>query len=273
MLRKRMIHWLRFPLVYFPVVILIVLVACNSESSTDVNDTISLASPTHQVEQSDSTPNLHLTAEMIAAQTVSAIIAETVAAETQEARLQTAVVGTLTALAPITEETPTITITLTPPASTPTTTPSLPAQPQVEITTPVNVRSGPGTCHIAIGVLTRGTIVLVKARNNNSSWYQIELANDRAGWISAAYAQPDNSTLMPTVPVASPIPPCPAPTPSLTPTTTPVLPTAVPPIPVPLTQTPLPISTPTSTSVPYPGPGPTWTATPIPTNTPGLPYP
>ncbi len=72
------------------------------------------------------------------------------------------------------------------PSPTPTLTPT-PAAPVVQLpltsTTAINVRSGPGTAYPILGQLQPGQMAPVLSRNNDTSWWQISLADNTLGWV------------------------------------------------------------------------------------------
>jgi hypothetical protein len=132
----------------------------------------------------------------------------------------------------------------------PTLNPTGTAEPQLRITlNSANVRSGPGTNYPMISVLRANAIVRVLGRNNDGSWYNIELEEGQTGWLAASTSIGVNPAALEAVPVAATIPvpqtAAPSPTSTLTPTSTPPPPTPPPPP----TEAPLP--TPTITPDPF----------------------
>ncbi len=60
----------------------------------------------------------------------------------------------------------------------------------------LNVRNGPGVAYPVIGVLLQGDEVAVIGRHTPSGWWQVQLEDGRAGWVSggAAYTQVSGDT-------------------------------------------------------------------------------
>ena len=56
---------------------------------------------------------------------------------------------------------------------------------------PVNIRSGPGTNFLAIGLLNINDLVTLTGKNDSETWLQISYpeAKDGSGWLSAAYVE------------------------------------------------------------------------------------
>lgn len=162
------------------------------------------------------------------------------------------VVSLLTQPTPVTGETPTQlapaaveTAILLPPTSTPLPTPSpeptasstpLPSPtptlapsptsepiPMIKInetlTTPINVRAGPGTNYPVIGQFQPGQEAQLTGRNEDTSWWQISLgdAPDAVGWVTAQLVTLSNDNGA--IPVTAAPPPPPSPTPAPTPVT------------------------------------------------------
>ena len=60
-----------------------------------------------------------------------------------------------------------------------------PLQPQVLITTPINVRAGPGTGYAVIGTAAPGDWYVITGKNSGAGdWWQINY-NGRSGWLYA----------------------------------------------------------------------------------------
>ncbi len=126
------------------------------------------------------------------------------------------------------------------------------------------LRSGPGTNYnlTDLDYLEQGTVVLVLAKNQDGSWYNVELANGTHGWLSKEVSEPVSPYLMTRVPVALTIsatllptlqlqptepPPTAPPTATLLPTATPVLLPTAPPTIEPTSTAQSPTETPVST--------------------------
>ncbi len=84
--------------------------------------------------------------------------------------------------------------------------PTAPGQPGQDVPTGrvlirLNVRSGPGTTFETLGMLEAGTTVVLTAKNNTASWFQIEYPNgsEERGWVTAQYVQTDYSAELPVV--------------------------------------------------------------------------
>ncbi len=165
-------------------------------------------------------------------------------------------VPTLVTVNAIVEGGPTATPTVTPLPGTPTAT--VPSGPALITRADLNVRNGPGTQYILLGLFPTGTAADIIGRDDTRQWWQVRFAPapDGLGWVSAdpAYAQAFNVQNIPVV--AAP------PTPTGTPTNTPPPPTNTPTTTTTPTGTPLPSTpTPTPTLLP-PTNTPTNTATP-----------
>ena len=59
-----------------------------------------------------------------------------------------------------------------------------PLQPLVSITTPVNVRAGPGTGYAVMGTAAPGEWYRITGKNSDGDWWQINY-NGRSGWLYA----------------------------------------------------------------------------------------
>lgn len=197
--------------------------------------------------------------------------------------------------------TPIPTFTLTPPAtptSRPTQTPS-PLATAIAVTTTLpqlrvtigtaNVRQGPGVAYAVLTTLRAGDIVTVLGRDANGRWFNVELADNRTGWLAAEVVEFVDASTSETIPVVTAAPVSataratmlstafPTSNPTLPPAT--AAPTANPTLP-PATAAPtadptLPPATAVPTFTPPPDP-PTATPTPIvdpPTATPTWPPP
>ncbi|MEZ4644154.1 MAG: protein kinase [Chloroflexota bacterium] len=144
---------------------------------------------------------------------------------------------------------PTTTQTATPPSSPTTTETPLP---MLRITAQsTNLRSGPGAIYPSIGILLQGEIVTILARNQDSSWYNIMLADGQTvGWVAASVSDSVAGDSLLNISIALTIPARPTNTPTNTP--------------IPATATPVPAQ-----PNPNPNPNPTTApATPVPTKTP-----
>ncbi|MCA9975630.1 MAG: SH3 domain-containing protein, partial [Anaerolineales bacterium] len=144
---------------------------------------------------------------------------------------------------------PTTTQTATPPSSPTTTETPLP---MLRITAQsTNLRSGPGAIYPSIGILLQGEIVTIVARNQDSSCYNIMLADGQTvGWVAASVSDSVAGDSLLNISIALTIPARPTNTPTNTP--------------IPATATPVPAQ-----PNPNPNPNPTTApATPVPTKTP-----
>ena len=107
-------------------------------------------------------------------------------------------------------ETPTLEPTATPtgtPESTATPTETPVSQPQASTTSPINVRSGPGTVYPVVGQLQPGQPVDILGRNADRTWWQVLLLNGNEGWVAASVV--DVAGPVDGVAVAANIPPAP----------------------------------------------------------------
>ena len=121
---------------------------------------------------------------------------------------------TATPEAVVNTSTPTVTPTHT---STPTITPT--PQPVAIASNAINVRGGPGTVYPAVGSMKQDEEALIIAKNKTGDWWQVQLSDDRTGWVSdnVVTIQGDVSPIS----VATNIPtPPPTSTPAATPTPT-----------------------------------------------------
>jgi len=57
----------------------------------------------------------------------------------------------------------------------------------------LNVRSGPGTGFGLLTTLPSGALVSLVGRNTDGSWLQIQMADNRSGWVSGLYVTPNLS--------------------------------------------------------------------------------
>ncbi len=55
--------------------------------------------------------------------------------------------------------------------------------------TTLRVRSGPGAGYFVVGRLTAGDAVTLTGRTEDASWVQVEVAPERAGWMSSEYVK------------------------------------------------------------------------------------
>ncbi|MBX2998430.1 MAG: SH3 domain-containing protein [Caldilineaceae bacterium] len=84
---------------------------------------------------------------------------------------------------------------------------------QVQATSPMNIRAGPGTDHPIIGALQTGNTANILAKNNSGDWWQITLPGGSTGWIYGALVETVGDTgsisvaqAIPTVPPATTTP-------------------------------------------------------------------
>jgi hypothetical protein len=107
---------------------------------------------------------------------------------------------------PTLESTPTATSSPAP-TSTPTT-PAQPGIPRASVTTDLNVRQGPGTNYPVLGLLQAGQTAEITGRSADGGWWQIKfsgVAGER-GWISARYANAQDTGNVPVVQAPAPLP-------------------------------------------------------------------
>lgn len=86
---------------------------------------------------------------------------------------------------------------------------SLPAEepniePQLIAPGTVNIRSGPGTNYQVVGALNANAPVQVLGRNQDASWWQIEITDGSTGWVASSVVSTSNTD---SVPVAEAPPP------------------------------------------------------------------
>jgi len=117
--------------------------------------------------------------------------------------------------------------------------------PQLRANLNSNVRNGPGTNYRVISSLLTGSVVTAVAKNNNGTWFLIELPGGSRGWIADSVTDPVNAADMGKVQVAVTIPAPPPPTATATAasTATPVVVTATP------THTPTPVTSVSITTI------------------------
>jgi hypothetical protein len=107
-----------------------------------------------------------------------------------------------------------------PPEPTPTDLPTAsptPAAAQVVAASTVNVRAGPGTNYQVVGALPPNTPLQVVGRNQDGSWWQIQLPGNAVGWVAGSVVEARN---VDGIPVAQ-APPAPTPVPTEPPPTRP----------------------------------------------------
>jgi hypothetical protein len=100
---------------------------------------------------------------------------------------------------------------------TPTSAPVLTPVAKLRVTfSTANLRYGPGTNYEIVRTLEENELVLVLARNDDGSWYNVELDDGAAGWVAASATEPVSIAAMENLSVAVTIPPTPtlAPEPS-----------------------------------------------------------
>ena len=62
-----------------------------------------------------------------------------------------------------------------------------------------NIRSGPGTNYQVIGALNANAPVQVTGRNQDASWWQIEINNGAIGWVASSVVSASNTESIPAV--------------------------------------------------------------------------
>ena len=93
--------------------------------------------------------------------------------------------------------------------------------PQLRVTlSSVNVRTGPGTNYRPFSALLQNSVVTVLAKNQNGSWFLIQLPNGEAGWVADSVTDPVVPADMVKVQVAVTIPAPPPPPAAATATST-----------------------------------------------------
>ena len=65
----------------------------------------------------------------------------------------------------------------------------------------LNVRSGPGTNFNSLGILNADDVVLLKGRNRDGTWFQIEFAGgpEGRGWVSAGFIRAEDAEALPII--------------------------------------------------------------------------
>lgn len=118
-------------------------------------------------------------------------------------------------------------VVTSPPTNTPTSTPipshtpwpsftSTPTSPRAVVTSDsLNARSGPGTGYPALVTLTRGDELIVTGRNSANTWFQVQLAGGKQGWVWAEYV--GLNTSVDQIALVKDVPPPPSPVHTRTP--------------------------------------------------------
>ncbi len=75
------------------------------------------------------------------------------------------------------------------------------SEPELVAPGAVNIRSGPGLNYSVIGTLNANTLMPIVGRNGDASWWQIEITDDRLGWVSNSVVQANNAADVPVVEV------------------------------------------------------------------------
>lgn len=100
------------------------------------------------------------------------------------------------------------------PAPEPEPEPTAPPQSaQVQVSSPMNVRAGPGTNHPIVGSLQSGATANITARNGDGDWWQIRLGDGGSGWIYGPLVQTSGNVDSVAVAESIPTPPPSTPTP------------------------------------------------------------
>ncbi len=68
----------------------------------------------------------------------------------------------------------------------------------------VNIRSGPGTNYPVIGALNANAPVSIIGRNQDTSWWQVEITGDSIGWVASSVVSASNTDSVPAVAVPPP---------------------------------------------------------------------
>jgi len=102
------------------------------------------------------------------------------------------------------------------PTLSPTRTPKPKAKINGDLTTPINVRKGPGTNYPVVGRIEPGEETNLTGRNEDSSWWQVTLADgksvDAVGWVFGELVTIENGQDIPLVEAPpTPVPPTPTP--------------------------------------------------------------
>jgi len=154
-----------------------ILAACGGQTTPDPTQVAEAVQATLTVEAAQ-TPDPTLIAK-IAEEAVQATL-------TAQAKLPPEATDT-----PTFTPTPEATATPTPaptdtPTPQPTDTPTPAPQPEAVVTSKsLNVRAGPGTSHPIVTTVKQGDALSVLATNEDSSWLQIQLPDEKTGWVSA----------------------------------------------------------------------------------------
>jgi uncharacterized protein YgiM (DUF1202 family) len=72
-------------------------------------------------------------------------------------------------------------------------------EPQLVAPGTVNIRSGPGTSYQVIGALNANAPVQVTGRNQDASWWQIEINSGAIGWVASSVVSASNTENVPAV--------------------------------------------------------------------------
>jgi hypothetical protein len=83
-------------------------------------------------------------------------------------------------------------------------------EPQLVAPGTVNIRSGPGTNYQVIGALNANAPVQVIGRNQDASWWQIEITDGSIGWVASSVVSASNTENVPAVEAPPPAAAAPA---------------------------------------------------------------
>ncbi|MBV7339980.1 SH3 domain-containing protein [Chloroflexi bacterium TSY] len=113
---------------------------------------------------------------------------------------------------PYPSDTPVPTLKMIPPSPTPVPTHTSTLVPKLFITSfPANVRQGPGTDYMVLGVRGDGESFDIIGKNSLENWWQIRYTTAQKGWIRGDLVRTENADSVP-VTTPPPLPPSPVPT-------------------------------------------------------------
>lgn len=107
------------------------------------------------------------------------------------------------------------------PTSAATATPTTVAAPMVQLSSPMNVRAGPGTNYPVVAGLQAGATAPIIGRDGSGDWWQIQLEGGSPGWIYGPLVESTGETSSVALANDIPTPPPPTPTPVPQPTSPP----------------------------------------------------
>ena len=167
--------------IYLVLVLIVSACAGNTADPIPTRAPAPTFTPTQPVQEATVDPALVQTAQAVATEQATAQATE------QPAQPSAADNPTPTPGASNDQPTPTVESQPTPTTEPPTNTPP-PANPQVVVSSGINVRGGPGTNYAIIGAATAGQSFPVTGKNQAGDWWQINF-NGLVGWVSSTFAQ------------------------------------------------------------------------------------